>query len=239
LGISLAKSFVYGKIKNQYSLLKYYWKYRRNNGNTYGERFAERRRGLEELILKVKTHAMGDDPTVFRQQLMAIEGRFGAEYWGLLKLLLRDGIEFPGRERRGAKDLVNSLLNYGYAILGGHVLNAITRSGLNPTTSFLHSYQSGKPTLVYDLQEEFRADAVDRVVISLLDRGSTVTQDADGLLDKASREKLTRAVLARLGTEVWHCGKQRSMEEVICLQAENLKQHLLGKRKYRPYLCRW
>lgn len=238
-GLNLGRAFVYGKLKNQFSLLKYYGKYRRNSGNPYGEQLTERRGNLEALMNKVRNHPIGDDPGIFRQQLMGFEGSFGAEYWGLLKHLLRNGIDFPGRDRRGAKDLVNNLLNYGYAVLGGRILNAISKTGLNPTGSFLHAYQSGKPTLVYDLVEEFRADVVDRAVFSLLNRGAAMSLGSDGLLDKPTKERLIRGVLARLGTEVFFLGKRQTIEEVIQLQAENVRYHLMGKRRYRPYLSRW
>ena len=238
-GLELARAFVYGKLKNQFSLLKYYGKYRRNNGNAFARHLVDRFSYLDDLVHKAKIYPSGDDPSLYRQQLMGIEGRFGAEYWQLFKHLLKNGVDFQGRERRGAKDLVNSLLNYGYAILGGRILNAVTKSGLNPTCSFLHAYQSGKPTLVYDLMEEFRANVVDRTVFSLLNRGISFSLDSEGLLDKPTKERFTRAVLSRLGAEVIFGGKQMTIEETISKQAENVRLHLEGKRRYHPYLSRW
>lgn len=238
-GLILARMFVYGKLKNQFSVLKYYGKYRKRNGNSYGALIDERSGYLSDLVRKAKNLPIGDEPEKFRQQLMGIEGAFGAEYWGLLKHILKDGISFSGRQRRGAQDLVNNLLNYGYGILYGRTLNAVTCAGLNPTGSFLHAYQSRKPTLVYDLVEEFRADVVDRSVFSLLNRGCAFALDRDGLLDRAAKQKLTQAVLSRLGAEVSFCGKKLTLEEVIRHQAQNIRQHLAGTRQYRPYLSRW
>jgi group II intron reverse transcriptase/maturase/CRISPR-associated endonuclease Cas1 len=238
-GLTLARMFVYGKLKNQFSLLKYHGKYRKRNGNCYGALLAERRGSLSHLIRKAKNLPIGDDPERFRQQLMGVEGAFGARYWDLLKHILKDGISFTGRERRGARDLVNSLLNYGYGILYGRTLNAITCTGLNPTGSFLHTYQPGKPTLVYDLVEEFRAEVVDKSVFALLNRGNGFALDGNGLLNKVTRQRLTQAVLFRLGSEVKFCGKKLTLEEIIGRQAHNIKHHLSGKRQYRPFLSRW
>jgi len=238
-GLGLARMFVYGKLKNQFSLLKYHGKYRKRSGNSYGALLEERRGHLSDLVRKAKNLPIGDEPEKFRQQLMGIEGAFGAEYWGLLKHILKDGISFSGRKRRGAKDLVNNLLNYGYGILYGRTLNAVTCAGLNPTGSFLHAYQPGKPTLVYDLVEEFRATVVDRSVFSLLNRGNGFALDDNGLLDRGTRQKLTKAILARLGTELSSVGKNLTVEEVIRKQAQNIKHHLVGTRQYRPYLSRW
>ena len=44
-------------------------------------------------------------------------------------------------------------------------------AGLHPCISFLHSFQDGKPTLVFDMIEEFRSQAVDRVVFSMITKG--------------------------------------------------------------------
>ncbi|WP_449244649.1 CRISPR-associated endonuclease Cas1, partial [Desulfobacca acetoxidans] len=39
---------------------------------------------------------------------------------------------------------------------------ALLLAGLNPHISFLHSFQEQKPTLAFDLIEEFRSQVVDR-----------------------------------------------------------------------------
>ncbi len=238
-GLSLARTFVYGKVKNQFSLLKYYGKYRKKNGKLYGTLLDEKSNYLSDLVRKVKNLPIGDEPERFRQQVMGIEGAFGAEYWYLLKHILKNGINFPGRVRKGAQDIVNSLLNYGYGILYGRALNAVTCAGLNPTGSFLHSYQSGKPTLIYDLVEEFRANVVDKTVFSLLNRGNGFALDNYGMLERTTKQKLTSGILDRLGTNVTFLGRKLIMEEVIRWQAQNIKHHLAGTRQYRPYLSGW
>lgn len=66
----------------------------------------------------------------FRQSLMGLEGTLGSKYWQLICHLLPDEVNFEGRKRRRARDLVNSLLNYGYGVLYSQVLNAIIYAGL-------------------------------------------------------------------------------------------------------------
>jgi CRISP-associated protein Cas1 len=89
-----------------------------------------------------------------------------------VKALLDEVILFEGRERQGATDLVNSLLNYGYGILYSKIWEAVIRTGLSPFISFLHKPQEGKPTLIFDLVEEFRPQAVDRAVFSMINTKS-------------------------------------------------------------------
>jgi len=238
-GLYLAKAFVLGKIKNQFTLLKYYQKYRRNRERTFGKIFREKQPQMMDLIERVKQLRFGSEPQAFRQRLMGLEGVFGAIYWGLVKHLFRQEIDFPGRIRQGARDLINSLLNYGYGILYGRTFNAIIRAGLNPMAGFLHTYQPGKPILVHDMVEEFRALAVDRGVFSMLNRGEKLSQEEDGLLTSETKKKVAKSVIGRLAGEVHFQGRRLTLEETIQEQAYNVKKYLNGTCRYRPFLGRW
>ena len=70
-------------------------------------------------------------------------------------------------------------------------MNGILRAGLNPMAGFLHSYQSGKPTLIYDLIEEFRSFVVDRGVFAMFNRGERLENGEDFLLTSEARKKTT------------------------------------------------
>lgn len=53
---------------------------------------------------------------------MGIESQGAIAYWAYIRVLIADdGINFISREHQGATDLMNSLLNYGYAILYARV----------------------------------------------------------------------------------------------------------------------
>lgn len=238
-GLTLAKMFVLGKVKNQFSLLKYYFKYPMNRKNGFGKIFMERKQFFGDIIGKIKNAPGLSGPEAFRQQLMGLEGAFGAAYWEIVGHLFRNGVQFSGRVRHGATDLVNAALNYGYGVLYGNCFNAIIRTGLNPMAGFLHSYQAGKPTLVYDLVEEFRAFAVDRGVFTLLNRGEKLEQGEDGLLTMVTRKKVAKTVIGRLSSEVWFKGRCLTLQEVIQEQAHNIKKHLCKKTQYRPFFGRW
>ena len=170
---------------------------------------------------------------------MGWEGTFGAAYWEIVGHLFRNGVQFSGRVRQGATDLVNAALNYGYGVLYGNCFNAIIRAGLNPMAGFLHSYQAGKPTLVYDLVEEFRAFAVDRGIFTLLNRGEKLVQGEEGLFTAETRKKVAKSVIDRLSSEVLCKGRRFTLHEVIQEQACNIKKHLSKKTQYRPFLGRW
>ncbi len=239
LGRQLARMIVLGKVCNQFALLKYFGKYRKTGGGAFAEKLLQKWPDLKVLVEKIHTTPDMTDAAAFKLQLMGLEGAFGAQYWQLVGLLLPPESGFSGRCRRGATDLVNSLLNYGYGILHSRVLNQVIRTGLNPIGSFLHSYQAGKPTLVFDLMEEFRACCVDRAVFTLINRKEALALDADSRLTEATRKKLATAVLNRLKADIPYRGRRRPLEQVIQYQVDQLKQVLMQGGTYRPFLAKW
>ena len=110
----LARTFVYGKLKNQLNLVKYYHKYRKRVDADFTQAFADVEHKFEALIAEVRRFVPDSDYESGRHKLFACEGQGGNLYWQMIRLLLEDDVEFAGRERQGATDLVNSLLNYGY-----------------------------------------------------------------------------------------------------------------------------
>ncbi|MEW6417927.1 MAG: reverse transcriptase domain-containing protein [Nitrospirota bacterium] len=108
-----------------------------------------------------------------------------------------------------------------------------------PPAGFLHCFQDGKPVLVYDLIEEFRAMAVDRGIFTLLHRGEKLTQEDDGALSSETRKKIARIVIGRLSSETYLSGSRMILEDVIREQALNIKKHVTGTSNYKPFLSRW
>ena len=102
-----------------------------------------------------------------RMQIMGIEGKASIEYWNGVRNILPPEFDFDNRQRN-ADDLVNSMLNYGYAILESEVTKNILLSGLDPYCGFLHFDMPNRTSLTYDLMEEFRQQLVDKVVFTLI-----------------------------------------------------------------------
>ena len=238
-GLALARLFIIGKVKNQLSLLKYYFKYSPNRLNGFGHSFVEKKPYMEGIVQKIKEMDFELEPDLFRQRLMGLEGTFAAAYWEVVKHLFRSGITFSGRVRQGATDIVNVSLNYGYGVLYSRCFNAVIQAGLNPMTAFLHSDQPGQPVLIYDLIEEFRAPVVDRTIFTFFNRGEPLLQGKDGLLLPESRKKIAGSVINALGREVVSGGRRQTLGHVIKDQADHVKKYLFGTAKYHPYLSRW
>jgi len=147
-------------------------------------------------------------------------------------------VPFETREHRGAPDVVNSALNYGYGILYTQVWGALMNAGLEPFGGFLHVDRPGKPSLVLDLIEEFRQPVVDRAVIAACTKG-TKFETREGMLSDESRRAVAGAVLERLGSEVAFRARRQLVKSVIQIQARNLASHLRGGDAYRAFALKW
>lgn len=240
-GVRLARAFAQAKLHNQAALLKYMAKYRQRVDPELYEMAREAAFRLEHLARRVAEVDGGAVDDV-RQALMNLEAQAARHYWEAARHLvsLPPGVEWASRETRGAADLVNQCLNYGYGILYAQVERAVLLAGLDPYAGFLHEDRPGKPSLVLDLVEEFRAFAVDRCVFALLNQRVPLAQDESGRLDDATRKTLAARVNERLETEEVHHGQRRRLRTIIQAQARRVATYVRGEAaEYRAWVGRW
>lgn len=83
-------------------------------------------------------------------------------YFGAFTKLIDERFEFTARnspitvKKYGATDVINALLNYGYAVLAGEISKFIHGVGLDPYYGFYHKNHISFQSLVYDIIEPFR-----------------------------------------------------------------------------------
>ena len=130
------------------------------------------------------------------------------------------------------------MLNYGYAILSVRVCQALLAAQLNPYESIIHAPRNGKPTLVYDVMEIFRSQVVDRVVISLVQKGQDL-EIRNTLLTDKTRQLLVKAVMERLSRYEKFKGEDMKMEQIILRQTKLLARAFEGEEKFKPYIAKW
>ena len=146
----LAKKFIESKIKNQKFTLSTLSK------NRGGIEFLEIQKNKLDNLSKAVAEIKNRPSDKIRSQLFGIEGLASTEYWQAFRYLIDDEYNFLKRSGKGAPDIVNSMLNYSYAILASEVLKSLHISGLDPYAGFLHSDLYGRSSLVFDVMEEFR-----------------------------------------------------------------------------------
>jgi|DewCreStandDraft_5_1066085.scaffolds.fasta_scaffold02741_13 CRISPR-associated protein Cas1 len=239
-GLALARAFAEGKIRNQANLLKYMAKYRKETDATL---YRELRLVAGEVLSHVidLDRLRGGCVDDVREQVLSVEGRAAQKYWAAVKLVVPAELGWPGREGRGARDPLNSALNYGYGILYGQVERALVLAGLDPYAGFIHADRPGKPSLVLDLIEEFRQAVVDRTVLGLVNKGVALEQDEAGRLTEGTRRMLAERVLGRLeeSTERYE-GKRHALRVILQMQARHLATYVRGDReRYEPFVAGW
>ncbi len=233
----LATAIIAAKLKNQYYLIKYFHKYHKQNYDELADKYND----LKKFYTEFKSHFKSPDFTSceYITQLVAHESQGAQKYWAYIQELLKDDeVGFVKRERKGATDLVNNMLNYGYAILYTRVWQALLGAKLNPFDSIIHVRQFGKPTFVYDVVEMFRSQVVDRVVISLVQRG-TYLKTENGLMDKETRQTLSKNILERLNRYEKYRGEEITLDEIIRRQAREIAEWIESAKKYKPYIAKW
>ncbi len=237
--IALAKAFAAGKIFNQAALLRYMAKYRKQ---TDPNAFRELQWSTGEILDHIIELERLEGPYIdaIRFQILSIEGRAAEKYWNAVRLAVNVPEDWTGRVGRGAQDSFNTALNYGYGILYAQVERAIILAGLDPYAGFLHADRAGKPSLVLDLIEEFRAPAVDRVLFAMANRNTRFEQDDEKRLTTATRRTIAEQVLQRLDKAERYGRKKMLLRHIIQEQARHMATFLRGERpSYTPFNVRW
>lgn len=234
----LAKKFIESKIKNQKSLLATLSRYRG------GVDFLDLQKNKLENLHKALNDIKIRPSERIRSQIFGIEGIASAEYWQGFRYIIGEDFDFKNRSGRGAQDIVNSMLNYSYAILSSEILKSLHMSGLDPYAGFLHTDLYGRTSLVFDVMEEFRQQVVDRSILKLINLGQIDKDDFEVkenfiFIGEGNRKLLVKTVLDKLNTEVTFDGIKKTYSEFIEIESRNIINFLLYEKQYKTFYIRW
>lgn len=234
----LAKKFIESKIKNQKSTLSTLSKSRG------GVKFLDFQKEKLNNLIKALNDVKIRPSHKIRSEIFGIEGMASQEYWQGFRYVIGDDLNFLKRSGKGAKDIVNSMLNYSYAILASEVLKSLHMSGLDPYAGFLHTDLYGRTSLVYDVMEEFRQQIVDKSVLKLINLGQIQKDDFEVKNDfvyigEDCRKLLVKTVLDKLNNEVTFNGIKKTYSDYIELESKNIVNFLLYQKKYKTFYIRW
>ena len=152
-------------------------------------------------------------------------------------------------EKNNATDVINALLNYGYAVLAGQISAYINGVGLDAYYGFMHKNHTSFQSLVYDVMEPFRW-LVDYSVWKLSDAKSCnriskkqYAHTRDGIvvleydLIRKFLELLERTFQKERQYQYRHGAKTRdglkSVQEITIakIMVQNLAEFCVGKQK--------
>jgi len=243
-GAVLAAALAEGKVRNQARLLMYLAKSRKERAPDVHAFLRSAAGALQKVVAPLHAwREMASDRGVEaeRNSLLAIEGRAAQIYWDGIAQVLPTELGWPGRKGRGARDPFNAALNYGYGVLYGQVERAVLLAGLDVYAGFIHSDRPGKPSLVLDLIEPFRAPVVDRAILGIVGQGVALEQDEEGWLGREIRRTIATRVIERLeeSTEPYE-RKRQKLRWILQSEARHIASFLRGDRAdYRAFVSSW
>lgn len=218
------------------------------NARTVLRRFAynhpERKAALDAEIRRLDAHLAGIDRVPDLASLNGLEGIAGRAYFaGLAQMVLAD-LPFPGRRRRPAPDPINALLSFGYTLVGNELHSLLDGMGFDPYLGFLHQIDYGRPSLALDLLEEFRHPLVDRLTLTLINKG--ILKEADFALDPTSGSMYLTPEAMKVyfrHFERWMLeeridspdGQKLGFRRVFQLQAHRLAEAIKNGAVYQPF----
>ena len=199
--------------------------------------------GIEEFHLDPEETSAVD-------QIRGYEGHGASVYFGVFSLHLRQQREdfvFTTRGRRPARDRVNCLLSFLYALVRHDCIAALTATGLDPFVGYLHTERPNRPALALDLMEEFRPLIADRLAITLINRRQVGVKDfvvrEGGAVEftKEGRKSVIAAYQSRKQETVRHpmLNQDFRFGQLMLVQARILARHLRGDLgEYLPCVLR-
>lgn len=228
----LAKNIVISKIKAQRNILNYFYKYEKKSERDLSlvPKNLER---LKYLTTRLQEHKF-EERDKWRSILMGHEGVAARCYWNSLGQMYFNEWGFKGRKGRGAEDIANKCLNYGYAILATQIWTSLVNSGLEVYAGFFHTQRPGKPSLVLDMMEEFRPWVVDRNIIKLRNQFNL-----RHVLTKPLKQAIIESIHSTLQNKHVYNGKNVSLYNILQRQSYRLCGIINQDAKYRSFKFKW
>ncbi len=234
--MKVSKEFVRGKLSNMRTLLL---RQNRETGDGEVENACIRIKNILERVMEARE----------KDELLGLEGIGTREYFSVFGRLIKSGgygFDFEKRTKRPPRDPVNALLSFGYSLLVGDVVSALSTSGLDPYIGFFHSTKYGRPALALDLMEEFRPVIVDSLVILMINKGMIEYGDfrekfGGVYLEEDGREAFFKTYAGRVQTEIVHpvFEYRVNYRRIFEIQARFLAKVLTGEiDEYAPFIVR-
>ena len=234
-GLEISKELIIAKMKNQKATLTTL------NKNKQIKRVFNHRLKIDECINQLESMSLTGDNQSVRMKIMGLEGKASNEYWKSVKYFLPNEIEFSSRTKKPT-DLLNSMLNYGYAILASEISKSILVNGLDPYCGFLHFDMDKRSSLAFDLIEPFRNQIVDKTLFGLINRKQVTLDDLDkrnNTLKLKARKLIVERILAKLYSTITYSGETLSYADLIENQSKNLVNSLLHGDEFKGFYLRW
>jgi CRISP-associated protein Cas1 len=237
-----ARACIAGKLRNSRVTLQ---RGARESADT--DEAAKLTRSVENLAASLRAAAVATT----LDELRGVEGEAARGYFAALNLIvkpqMRESFALDGRTRRPPLDRFNALISFLYAMLMNDCRSALETVGLDPQLGFLHAVRPGRAALALDMQEEFRSILVDRLALTLINRGQISAGDFDlreggaVMLGEKGRRTVVTAWQERKQEEITHPLLENKLPIGLLpmIQARFMARAIRGELEgYLPYLAK-
>jgi CRISPR-associated protein Cas1 len=229
--LALARKFVTGSAANIKRNLEYYQNQEKPLGGVLS--------GIDALA--ESTASCGNIG-----QLLALEGNIRSTYYSAFDKILKPGFSFGGRSRQPPANPLNAMISFGNSLVYGQAINAIYRTQLDQTVSFLHEPSERRFSLALDVAEIFKPLLVDRVIFKLINKDMISPQDfvtelGSCLLNDKGRRLFLAEFNEKMETTIKHrdLGRNVSYGRLVYLECIKLGKHMMGIKEYKPFTIWW
>ncbi|HTV39280.1 MAG TPA: CRISPR-associated endonuclease Cas1 [Candidatus Sulfotelmatobacter sp.] len=248
--LSLARQFVYGKIRNHRTMLM------RNHLEPPEPVIAKLKRASEDALVAASI-----------EELLGVEGAAASLYFqqfsGMIKIAdelaapgeqdsaagvkqLAFNFSFTNRNRRPPTDPVNAMLSLAYSLLSKDCTLAALAVGFDPYIGFYHQPRFGRPALALDLMEEMRPIIAESTVLSCINNRVVTEKDFVRAgqavnLTAPGRKRFFQMYEQRMSSIITHplFDYKVSYRRALELQARLLAKTLTGEiAEYIPLMTR-
>ena len=220
--VRYAKEIIRSKLRGLNNLLRYEHKYHKNEIRDY--------QYIRESLL---TQVAKINQVTNIEELRAVEA-VGSKYaWNIIAQLIPEKYGFTGRKPR-AGDVINSSLDFLYAIIYSILHKSLVATGLDPYAGVMHVRKQGRVSLVYDFSEIFKPIAI-HVVIQASRNANLKQFRTSHYLKPHTIEILTSYLYKRLKRESEKQYKRQSIWQLLIREAHKLQKAITTRTPYKPY----
>ena len=197
--LKYAKPIIYSKVKGLYNVLRYEYKYHKSISE---ENYNYVKYNMLEILETIEKAGSIDE-------LRLLEARGSKYFWNAAVGFIPEKYGFTGRKPRKG-DVINSAIDFLYAILYGIVTKATVSVGLDPFRGLIHTLKPGRTSLIYDLSELFKPLAI-HVIIQTSRKANLKTFRGSRLLKPKTIETLTKHLYYKLSKETEKTYRRKSI----------------------------
>lgn len=161
------------------------------------------------------------------------EGKCSALYFDCYFSLMPKQWKSKKRENKNANHPLNILLNYGYGFLYNELTVSLIEAGIDPYVGFFHRDQYAKPTLTFDLIEQYRCWVEEVVFIFVKKNRNNIDFIIENnLIKKPFKEEFISEMIKYLSKDIILWNKRKKTRKMhIKLDCHALAQYFLKLSK--------